>query len=161
MAEPRNQANVAPPRGDDARPPSPVRSLLTDPAFLRIWIAGGLVGTIRWLEVLAVGVYTYQITGSPFIVATMLFARMVPTMLLGAFAGALAERVNRRHLLMAGMLVGVAQLTRVNAVALLPVFQWGFGTAWGWKSTSLTVTVKEIMQVHTDRAQVVCGSGRR
>ena len=37
---------------------TPVVSLLGDPAFLRIWIAGGLVGTIRWLEVLAVGVYT-------------------------------------------------------------------------------------------------------
>ncbi len=82
---------------------TPVVSLLGDPAFLRIWIAGGLVGTIRWLEVLAVGVYTYQITQSPFIVATMLFARMVPTMLLGAFAGALAERVSRRRLMMAGL----------------------------------------------------------
>lgn len=118
MAEPRNQANVAPPRGDDARPPSPVRSLLTDPAFLRIWIAGGLVGTIRWLEVLAVGVYTYQITGSPFIVATMLFARMVPTMLLGAFAGALAERVNRRHLLMAGLIVMCLVSVSLTALAV-------------------------------------------
>jgi len=38
-------------------------------------------------------------------VATMLFARMVPTMLLGAFAGALAERVSRRRLMMAGLAV--------------------------------------------------------
>jgi MFS family permease len=83
----------------------PVASLLRDPAFLRIWIAGGLVGTVRWLEVLAVGVYTYQLTESPFIVATMLFARMVPTMLLGAFAGALAERVSRRRLMMAGLAI--------------------------------------------------------
>lgn len=82
---------------------APLRSLLRDPGFLRIWIVGALVGTIRWLEVLAVGVYTYQATGSPFIVATMLFARMVPTMVLGAFAGVIADRVNRRHLMMAGL----------------------------------------------------------
>jgi predicted MFS family arabinose efflux permease len=88
-----------------ARVAAPLRSLLTDPGFLRIWIVGALVGTIRWLEVLAVGVYTYQATGSPFIVATMLFARMVPTMLLGAFAGVIADRVNRRHLMMVGLVL--------------------------------------------------------
>ena len=118
MAEPRNQANVAPQRGDDAKPPSPVRSLLSDPAFLRIWIAGGLVGTIRWLEVLAIGVYTYQITGSPFIVATMLFARMVPTMLLGTFAGAIAERVSRRHLMMAGLVIMCLVSASLTALAV-------------------------------------------
>lgn len=104
--------------GDGAQPPSPVRSLLTDAAFLRIWIAGGLVGTIRWLEVLAVGVYTYQITGSPFIVASMLFARMVPTMLLGAFAGAIAERVSRRHLMMAGLAVMTLVSAMLTALAV-------------------------------------------
>ena len=105
MAEPGNGRLRASTHRDDAKAATPVTSLLGDPAFLRIWIAGGLVGTVRWLEVLAVGVYTYQLTESPFIVATMLFARMVPTMLLGAFAGALAERVSRRRLMMAGLAV--------------------------------------------------------
>ena len=105
MAEPGNGKLPASTHRDDAKAATPVASLLRDPAFLRIWIAGGLVGTVRWLEVLAVGVYTYQLTESPFIVATMLFARMVPTMLLGAFAGALAERVSRRRLMMAGLAV--------------------------------------------------------
>jgi MFS family permease len=88
---------------DESQLPSPLVSLFKDPLFLRIWIAGAMVGTIRWLEVLAVGVYTYRHTGSPFIVACMLFARMLPTMLLGAFAGAIAERVNRRRLMMTGL----------------------------------------------------------
>lgn len=66
---------------------------------------GGLVGTVRWLEVLAVGVYTFQITGSPFLVAVMLFARMIPTMLLGTFVGAFAERVSRRRLMAGALLV--------------------------------------------------------
>jgi len=105
MAEPENGKLRASTHRDDAKAATPVASLLRDPAFLRIWIAGGLVGTVRWLEVLAVGVYTYQLTESPFIVATMLFARMVPTMLLGAFAGALAERVSRRRLMMAGLAI--------------------------------------------------------
>ena len=88
---------------DESQAPAPLSSLLGDPLFVRIWIAGGMVGTIRWLEVLAVGVYTYRETGSPLIVACMLFARMLPTMLLGAFAGAIAERLDRRRLMMAGL----------------------------------------------------------
>jgi MFS family permease len=105
MPESRNQSSEVRERTVDATAAAPLRSLLNDAAFLRIWIAGALVGTVRWLEVLAVGVYTYQQTGSPLIVASMLFARMLPTMLLGAFAGAIAERVNRRHLMMAGLVV--------------------------------------------------------
>lgn len=103
MPETRNQSSAVSEPSDGAQETAPLRSLLKDPVFLRIWIAGAMVGTIRWLEVLAVGVYTYQETGSPFIVASMLFARMLPTMLLGAFAGAIAERVNRRYLMMAGL----------------------------------------------------------
>lgn len=114
MAEGADETPRAPGGRDEAPSNSAIASLLTNPAFLRIWIAGGLVGTIRWLEVLAVGVYTFQITESPFVVATMLFARMAPTMLLGAFAGALAERVSRRYL----MMTGVAVMCLVSATLL-------------------------------------------
>ena len=105
MTDSGDRSSPATSDAEAARVAAPLRSLLSDPGFLRIWIVGALVGTIRWLEVLAVGVYTYQATGSPFIVATMLFARMVPTMLLGAFAGVIADRVNRRHLMMVGLVL--------------------------------------------------------
>jgi len=105
MTDSGDRSSPATTDAEAARVAAPLRSLLSDPGFLRIWIVGALVGTIRWLEVLAVGVYTYQATGSPFIVATMLFARMVPTMLLGAFAGVIADRVNRRHLMMVGLVL--------------------------------------------------------
>ena len=80
-------------------------SLLKDGIFVRIWTAGGLAGTARWLETLAVGVYTYQATASPLLVASMLFARMLPTMLLGAFVGAIAESIGRRRLLLGGLAI--------------------------------------------------------
>lgn len=118
MRETRNQTSAASAPSVDAEDTAPLRSLLGDPLFLRIWIAGAMVGTIRWLEVLAVGVYTFQQTGSPFIVACMLFARMLPTMLLGAFAGAIAERVNRRHLMMAGLAVMCVVSAFLTALAL-------------------------------------------
>jgi MFS family permease len=118
MRETRKETSATATPSHDAEDTAPLRSLLSDPLFLRIWIAGAMVGTIRWLEVLAVGVYTYQQTGSPFIVACMLFARMLPTMLLGAFAGAIAERVNRRHLMMAGLAVMCMVSASLVALAL-------------------------------------------
>ena len=64
-----------------------------------------MVGVMRWLDVLAIGVYTHQVTGDPLIVATMLFLRMLPMLLFGALIGAWAERVNRKYLLMTGILI--------------------------------------------------------
>lgn len=80
-------------------------ALLRRPDFLRIWLAGGFSGTIRWLETLAIGLYTFHETGSPFLVTAMLFARTLPSMLFGAPIGALAARLDRRRLLAAGFAV--------------------------------------------------------
>ena len=74
-------------------------ALLGRPDFLRIWLAGGLSGTSRWLEMLAIGLYTFHETGSPFLVTAMLFARTLPSMLFGAPLGALAARFDRKRLL--------------------------------------------------------------
>ena len=48
-----------------------VVTLLAEPAFRRVWALGVATGIARWLETLAVGVYTYEATNSPFIVAVM------------------------------------------------------------------------------------------
>jgi MFS family permease len=125
MPESRNQATELGADTDDARYASPLGALLGDSAFVRIWIASGLAGTVRWLETLAVGVFTYQTTESPLIVAGMLFARMLPTMLLGVFVGAIAETVGRRRLL----LVGSAIMSTVSA-ALAVLVMTGQAELW-------------------------------
>ena len=38
-------------------------SLLSEADFRRVWIAGGVFGTIRWLEMLSIGVYVFDLTG--------------------------------------------------------------------------------------------------
>ena len=43
-----------------------------------MWAAGLIYGTVRWLEVLAVAVFVFDSTGSPFIVSLMLVVRMLP-----------------------------------------------------------------------------------
>lgn len=79
--------------------------VLRRPDFLRLWACGAVLGTMRWLEVLVVGLYTLELSGSALLVALMLFARTVPMVALGALMGALADRIERRRLLAAGMLV--------------------------------------------------------
>jgi MFS family permease len=80
-------------------------ALFANRRFCRVWLAGGIAGTLRWLENLAVGVFVYQATGSPSLVALMTFIRLGPMLLLGLPAGALAERFDRKWLLFAGLAI--------------------------------------------------------
>jgi MFS family permease len=112
---------------DGARTDAPgTASLLRDGAFLRVWLTGGAAGVLRWLELLAISVYVLQTTGSPFLVALMMFLRMAPMMFLrmapmflfGIPAGALADRYDRKRLLLIGLvaLAGAAALLTLLAV---------------------------------------------
>ena len=53
-------------------------ALLADADFRRVWLIGGLTGGLRWLELLAIGVYVLERTGSPSMVAWMTVARLAP-----------------------------------------------------------------------------------
>lgn len=136
-------------RADDDRPtPGPLASVLADGAFVRIWLAGGMVGTVRWLETLAVGIFSYQATESPLIVAGMLFARMLPTMLLGAIVGAVAERAGRRRLLLAGLalMCGVsATLAALVVTGRVELWHIGIGAVLGGAFISGEFPVRRTM----------------
>jgi MFS family permease len=70
--------------------------LIDAPDFWRLWVVGLVVFGVRWLEMLAVAVFAYQHTHSPFVVAALTMLRMMPMALFGAVIGALAERCDRR-----------------------------------------------------------------
>ena len=70
--------------------------LIRSRQFRLIWLIGAATNTLRWLEILAVGVVVFDITGSPFQVAFMVILRFLPMALIGAFTGVFAERFNRR-----------------------------------------------------------------
>jgi MFS family permease len=80
-------------------------ALFRNGEFLRIWGIGAVTSTIRWLELLAIGVVVFDLTGSPFQVALMAILRMLPLAFFGALAGALAERLNHRKMLVIGLFV--------------------------------------------------------
>ena len=70
--------------------------LIEAPDFWRLWVVGLVIFAVRWLEMLAVAVFAYQHTHSPFVVAALTMLRMLPMALFGAVIGALAERCERR-----------------------------------------------------------------
>ncbi len=80
----------------------PLARLLATPDFVRLWLAGGLTNTMRMQEILVVGVFAYDLTGSALAVSLVLMVRALPMLVLGALAGALAENLNRKRLLMGG-----------------------------------------------------------
>ncbi len=108
---------------------SPIRDLLADPAFRRLWGAGGLTNSMRWVEMLVSGLFTYELTGSAFAVSLVLMSRALPMLLMGALAGALAESLDRKRLLMAGQaaqavgalaIAGAGRRRLAGAVASVP-----------------------------------------
>jgi MFS family permease len=100
---------------------SPIRALLADAAFRRLWGAGGLTNSMRWVETLVSGLFTYELTGSALAVSLVLMSRALPMLLMGALAGALAESLDRKRLLMAGQ---AAQAMGALAIAALAAAGW-------------------------------------
>ena len=104
--------------------------LLALEQFRRVWIAGALSGIVRWLDMLGVAIYVHQVTGSPLLVAGSFFLRMIPMLLFGALAGAFAETVNRKKLLISALLTVAtvyAILFWLASTGRLEIWQLGLG----------------------------------
>lgn len=123
---------------DRRRPGTDIRALLADGDFARLWAAGALLGVVRWLEALAVGIFVVDLTGSAAAVAVVGFTRMLPMLLLGAVAGTLAGRFSRRGLLLAGAAVAglgaliLGLLTLAGAIAVWQIAAGSFITGILW-----------------------------
>ena len=91
-------------------------ALLAERDFRRLWLVGAIISTVRWLELLAVGVVVFDLTGSPAEVALLTILRMLPLALFGAFAGAMAEWTDHRRILVVGL--GVLAATSAALVVL-------------------------------------------
>jgi MFS family permease len=99
--------------------------MLANSDFRRLWLVGFLISAVRWLEMLAIGVFVYQQTGSAFDVALMTLLRMLPLALFGAVIGALAERVERRK-----ALIGVVLLMLATSLSLAVLAHAGILAVW-------------------------------
>lgn len=99
-----------------------LRGLFRDTNFIRLWLTGTASGSMRWLETLAVSIYVFEVTASPFMVALLVAVRMAP-MLLGAAVGAIAERFNRKTILLFGLATMTVTSSTMAVLALTGVIQ--------------------------------------
>lgn len=79
-------------------------ALLLDGPYFRVWFSGALANSMRWLEMLAVGVYVYDKSQSPLLVALVLFCRQLPQVLFGAVLGSIADKINKKILFIGGLI---------------------------------------------------------
>jgi len=118
----RGRAGTLPPA---AQPATPRWGLLANPDFRRLWVVGLVVFAVRWLEMIVVGVFVYQHTGSAFTVALMTLLRMLPMALFGAVIGAAAERLERRT-----ALIGVVLSMLLTSLCLAVLAYAGSLAVW-------------------------------
>lgn len=74
-------------------------SVFADAAYRRLWGIGAINSIMRWIETVAVSVYVYDLTGSAWSLALVSFFRALPMLVFGIVLGAIADRVNRRAML--------------------------------------------------------------
>jgi MFS family permease len=84
--------------------------------FRRLWFVGLVLSIVRWLELLALALFAYQLTGSAFVVVMLTMLRLLPMGLFGAVIGAAAERLDRRRAL---VLVVATSMVITLALAIL------------------------------------------
>src|SRR5262245_27939284 len=99
-------------------------AVLRNPAFRRLWLAQAVSLIGDWFTLIALGVVVSRASGgSGVAVAAFLLTQLVPTAVVGPFAGVLADRFDRRRLLI------VSDALRAGIVLLLIPAVRG-GTLW-------------------------------
>ena len=79
----------------------------------RVWLVGACSGIARWLEMLVVGVFAFEVTGSPLLVALLVILRMMPLAVFGSIVGTFADRLSPQLILR----VSLSVATLVSAAA--------------------------------------------
>ena len=107
-----------------------MRKLFSIPDFRRLWLIGFFAFVVRWLEMLAYGLFAYQLTGSAFVVAMISMLRLLPMGLFGAFLGVAADRFERRSALIATVAVSLTTMIALLVLALLDAIEvWHLATS--------------------------------
>jgi MFS family permease len=134
----------------------PIGELLKTPDFLRLWLVGAFANAMRWLELLASGLFAYQVTGSALAATGVVAARQLPQLLFGAFAGAVSEAVNRKTIVMLALVVPavvstvLASLATTGQLALWHVALGNLisGTMWSTEMSTRLRMVGEAAGAH-------------
>lgn len=88
-------------------------------SFRFFWLSRAISGLGSAIAMVALPVLTYQLTGSPVLVSLVAAAETIPYLALGLLAGALADRVDRRRLMIVSDALNALCLGSIPAVSAL------------------------------------------
>lgn len=134
----------------------PIGELLKLPDFLRLWLVGAFANAMRWLELLASGLFAYDVTGSALAATAVVAARQLPQLAFGAFAGAVSEAVNRKTIVMLALIVPAVVSTVLATLAAtghlelwhVAVGNLVSGTTWATEMSTRRRMVGEVAGPH-------------
>jgi len=121
-----------------ARRLSPTFAAFAYPRFRRIWAAGLISQLGDWMQIVGRSFLAYQLTGKAESVGLVYFATYLPQLLFSVWGGVLADRLNRRRLLIVtqiaqalgaagfGVLAATGTATVANIAGLSFVLGIGF-----------------------------------
>ncbi len=94
-----------------------IRSALRSPAYrtLVVGMTASNIGT--WMQSVVVGALAYDITHDPFFVGLVTFATYLPAMFLSLVGGAIADKYDRKRLIVRTCLLELAGSLMLAAVA--------------------------------------------
>jgi NRE family putative nickel resistance protein-like MFS transporter len=95
-------------------PEDSYQRLLANRNFLALWLGQALASLGQAILYVTLALYVYDLTGSAQDVSLAVALELLPWVIVGPIAGILADRVNRRFLLVGGY------ITQAGLVALLP-----------------------------------------
>jgi MFS family permease len=104
-----------------------------------------------WFQNLAASILVYRLTHSPFLLGVLNFCQFTPVLLLSPWAGSLADRVDRRRLLLCTQLASTALSATLAALA------WG-GAASVWVVIGLSAALGVATAVGVPAQQALIAS---
>jgi MFS family permease len=129
------------------------RKLPTEPDYWRLWVVGLVMFGVRWIEMLVVAIFAYQVTGSALIVTMLTMLRVLPMALFGAFMGASADRIDRRLALLGILFIMLATSAALTALAVagrlevwhLAVASFINGAAWATDNSVRRIMIGDVI----------------
>ncbi|MEW6582376.1 MAG: MFS transporter, partial [Actinomycetota bacterium] len=116
----------------------PVPSVLRVRAFRQVWLAGLASNAGSWLQIVAAGWLVLRMTGSPAAVGALALVARGPSILLSGWAGALADRHDRRavvawtFVVQAAAAAGLAALQLAGSAGVAAIYAFTFAGGAGF-----------------------------
>ena len=125
-----------------------MRAVLAIPAFRRLWLVTSVAGVCDWMSLLALSALATQLTSGyqaqSFALGGVVATKLLPPLLLGPLAGALADKFDRRRVMV------VCDLLRCGLFVSIPLV----GTLWWLLGATLLIEMCALFWIPAKDAAV-------